>query len=52
MHCGKSIDGLKAGYTWVVDADVASYFDTIPHARLVGMRQGDKVSDGQVLQAG
>ena len=40
---------LKAGYTWVVDADVASYFDTIPHARLLACVK-EKVSDGQVLQ--
>ena len=23
---------LKAGYFWVVDADLQSYFDTIPHS--------------------
>ncbi|MBT6273174.1 MAG: hypothetical protein HOI95_03475 [Chromatiales bacterium] len=40
---------LKAGYTWVVDADVASYFDTIPHARLLECVK-EHVSDGQVLQ--
>jgi RNA-directed DNA polymerase len=40
---------LKAGYTWVVDADVASYFDTIPHARVMACVK-EKVSDGQVLQ--
>ena len=26
---------LKAGYTHAVDADLTSYFDTIPHARLM-----------------
>ena len=26
---------LKAGYFWVVDADLQSYFDTIPHAPLL-----------------
>jgi RNA-directed DNA polymerase len=40
---------LKAGHTWVVDADLKSYFDTIPHAKLM---QGveEKVSDGRVLK--
>lgn len=40
---------LKAGYTQVVDADLASYFDTIPHARLMA-RVGERVSDGRLLQ--
>ncbi|MGB6836170.1 MAG: group II intron reverse transcriptase/maturase [Dehalococcoidia bacterium] len=39
---------LKAGYVWVVDADLASYFDTIPRARLME-RVGGQVSDGRVL---
>jgi RNA-directed DNA polymerase len=39
---------IKEGYTFVVDADLQSYFDTIPHDRLVA-RIEDKVSDGRVL---
>jgi len=39
---------LKAGYTYVVDADLKSYFDTIPHQRLME-HIGRKVSDGKVL---
>lgn len=39
---------LKAGYTHVVDADLQSYFDTIPHARLMA-RVEERVSDGRVL---
>jgi RNA-directed DNA polymerase len=39
---------LKEGYTWVVDADVKSYFDTIPHDLLMD-RIREKVSDGKVL---
>jgi RNA-directed DNA polymerase len=39
---------LKAGYPYVVDADLKSYFDTIPHQRLME-RIGRKVSDGKVL---
>jgi RNA-directed DNA polymerase len=39
---------LKQGYNWVVDADLKSYFDTIPHDRLL-QRVEQKVSDGRVL---
>jgi RNA-directed DNA polymerase len=39
---------LKDGYTHVVDADLQSYFDTIPHARLMH-RVEERVSDGRVL---
>lgn len=40
---------LKEGYTFVVDADLKSYFDTIPHVRLME-RVGEKLSDGRVLE--
>lgn len=39
---------LKAGYAYVVDADLKSYFDTIPHDRLMN-RISEKISDGRVL---
>jgi RNA-directed DNA polymerase len=39
---------LKEGYTHVVDADLQSYFDTIPHDRLTA-RVEERVSDGRVL---
>lgn len=39
---------LEQGYTWVVDADLKSYFDTIPHQELME-RVSQKVSDGRVL---
>jgi RNA-directed DNA polymerase len=39
---------LKAGYRYIVDADLKSYFDTIPHDRLLAL-VGQKVSDGHVL---
>jgi RNA-directed DNA polymerase len=39
---------LEAGYSYVVDADLRSYYDTIPHQRLLA-RIAAKVSDGQVL---
>ncbi|MBF0436663.1 MAG: hypothetical protein HQL77_14980 [Magnetococcales bacterium] len=38
---------LKEGDTWVVDADLKSYFDTIPHEPLLE-RVGEKVSDGRI----
>jgi RNA-directed DNA polymerase len=39
---------LKSGYTHVVDGDLKSYFDTIPHDRLLAL-VAQKVSDGKVL---
>lgn len=39
---------LKSGYTWVVDADLQSYFDTIPHDRLM-MKLEQYVSDTKYL---
>jgi RNA-directed DNA polymerase len=39
---------LKEGYTWIVDADVKNYFDTIPHDCLLE-RIREKVSDGKIL---
>src|SRR2546429_1182081 len=40
---------LKAGYTWVVDADLQSYFDTIPKQKLLE-RVAEKVADTRVLE--
>jgi RNA-directed DNA polymerase len=39
---------LDAGYTFVVDADLKSYFDTIPHAAMRA-RVATKIADGRVL---
>jgi RNA-directed DNA polymerase len=39
---------LKAGHCWVVDADLQSYFDTIPHASLLA-KVGKRIADGRVL---
>jgi len=39
---------IKAGYVYVVDADLKSYFDTIPHERLMQCIAA-KISDGRVL---
>lgn len=40
---------LRTGYTWVVDADLKSYFDSIPHEPLLERVQ-EKVSDGRVIK--
>ncbi len=45
----REVDGLlKEGYTHVVDADLRSYFDSIPHDRLMTL-VGERISDGRVL---
>jgi RNA-directed DNA polymerase len=40
---------LKAGHCWVVDADLQSYFDTIPHSPLLAKVSG-RIADGRVLE--
>jgi len=39
---------LEKGYTHVVDADLKSYFDTIPHEPLMA-RVGESIADGRLL---
>ena len=39
---------LKSGYVWVIDADLKSYFDKIPHEPLLG-KVREKISDGRVI---
>lgn len=39
---------LKTGHVWVVDADLKSYFDTIPHEPLM-QEIKTRISDGKVL---
>ena len=39
---------LEAGNVWVVDADLAGYFDSIPHERLL-QRIEERISDGRIL---
>jgi RNA-directed DNA polymerase len=39
---------LKQGYGYVVDADLKSYFDTIPHDRLLS-RLRERIADGRML---
>ena len=46
----RRVDGLlRSGYDWVVDADLKSYFDTIPHPALLAQVK-EKVADGRVLE--
>jgi len=39
---------LHAGYSWVVDADIRSYYDSIDHGRMMA-EVAKEVSDGKVL---
>ena len=41
-------EALKQGSTWVVDADLKGYFDSIPHAGLMA-RVEERISDGRLL---
>lgn len=46
----KEVDRLiQEGYTFVVDADLQSYFDTIPHKELV-VKIEKYISDGRILR--
>jgi RNA-directed DNA polymerase len=40
---------LKAGNTWVVDADIADFFGTLSHSTLIDL-VAEKVADGKVLR--
>jgi RNA-directed DNA polymerase len=40
---------LQGGHTWVVDADIKAYFDTIPHERLMAL-VAKRIADGKVLE--
>jgi RNA-directed DNA polymerase len=42
-------ENINQGYTWVLDADLQSYFDTIPWDRLMA-RIEEKIADRKVLQ--
>jgi RNA-directed DNA polymerase len=45
----RRVDGLlKEGFCYVVDADLKSYFDTIPHDRLMALVK-EHIADGRVL---
>jgi len=40
---------LRNGYTWVVDADIKSYFDSIPHDKLMKEVE-EQIADGRILE--
>lgn len=40
---------IAAGYQWVVDIDLAKFFDTVNHDRLMARMKGD-IADGRVLR--
>lgn len=40
---------LQRGYNWVVDIDLKSYFDTIPHVELMSLVE-QQISDGRMLK--
>jgi RNA-directed DNA polymerase len=42
------VERLLPDHRWVVDADLKSFFDTIPHEQLLA-RVAERVSDGRVL---
>lgn len=39
---------LQSGYQYVVDADLKSYFDTIPHQELLGLIE-ERIADGRII---
>lgn len=46
----RRVDALRhSGHHWIVDADLKSYFDTIPHERLMEMVK-EHIADGRVLE--
>lgn len=42
------VAALQTGHTEVIDADIAKYFDTIPHAKLLAT-VAERISDGEIL---
>jgi RNA-directed DNA polymerase len=49
MAVGRVEGLLQAGYTWIIDADLKSYFDTIPQEALLEL-VGQRVSDRRLLR--
>ena len=40
---------IRKGYTWVVDADIASFFDTVDHEKLLDA-VNEEIADGSILR--
>jgi len=40
---------INEGYTWVVDADLQAYFDSIPHEKLMAKVE-KRISDGRIIK--
>ena len=49
MAIDKITEHLENGYHWVVDADLRSYFDTIPHDKLID-QVWEEISDSSTLK--
>jgi RNA-directed DNA polymerase len=50
LHALQRVEELLTnGYTWIVDVDLKSYFDTIPRKRLLAEIQ-KRIADGKVLK--
>lgn len=49
MALQKIRQDLEDGYRYVIDADLKSYFDTIPHDKLLA-RVKEQITDGSVLE--
>lgn len=51
--CATALDvverALRHGYTWVVDADIQTFFDTVEHEKLIDA-VAEEVADGSVLR--
>lgn len=40
---------LKQGYQWVVEVDIANFFDTVEHERLIDL-VAEEIADGRILR--
>ena len=45
----KALEYYEQGYRYVVDLDLAKYFDTVNHAILIGMLR-ERIKDEQVVK--